>query len=77
MVYLADVSLSESFRAFLRKNHFYSYRMIDRIRMGESYDLPFLIRPVKEEYGEDDWHIQGVDTRDIAQWIIRPICSDK
>ena len=77
VLYLVDVSLSKSLRTFLRKSHFYHYSVIDKMRMGESYGLPFLIRPVKEAYGEYDWYIDGVDTRDIARWIIRPICSDK
>ena len=77
VLYFVDVSLSKRLRTFLGKNHFYGYRMIDKIRLGESYGLPFLIRPVKETYGEDDWYIEGVDTRDVAHWTIRPICSDK
>jgi GNAT superfamily N-acetyltransferase len=77
VLYFIDVSLSKNLRAFLDKTHFYDYGLIDKIRMGESYGLPFLIRPVKEVYGDEDWYIEGVDTRDIAHWIIRPICSDK
>jgi hypothetical protein len=38
--------------------------------------LPLLIRPVVETFGEEDFLIEGVDTREIAAWSLKPIGSD-
>ena len=41
-----------------------------------SSEPPFLIRPVKEKFNEEDWVIEGMDIRDANNWEIKPICSD-
>jgi len=35
-----------------------------------------LIRPVKKDFSERDWFVEGVDTRKIENWNMRAICSD-
>jgi GNAT superfamily N-acetyltransferase len=46
-----------------------------RSRLQEDV-LPILIRPVKENFSERDFFINGLDVRDIKNWSLKPICSD-
>jgi GNAT superfamily N-acetyltransferase len=71
-----DTTTPDELKPFLRKNHFQNFRCIDRIRHGRSYNIPIIIRPVVENYAEDDWRIGGVDTRDISNWHITEISFD-
>ena len=48
-------------------------RIIERKLHGE---LPLLIRPVKESLMESDFFIEGIDSRKIENWSLKPICSD-
>lgn len=48
-------------------------RIIERKLHGE---LPLLIRPVKESLMESDFFIDGIDSRKIENWSLKPICSD-
>ena len=43
---------------------------------GGDSGLHLLVRPVKQELSEADWHIGGLDIRDFANWEVRPICDD-
>lgn len=76
MLSIFNVNISNNFIKFLHKNHFLSYRIIEKIVKGKSYNLPILIRPVKESYSEHDWFINDLDVRDINSWHITEICSD-
>jgi len=49
------------------------FRAIERRVNGE---LPLLIRPVKHNYSESDFFVEGLDLREIKNWHIKGICSD-
>jgi hypothetical protein len=49
-------------------------RILERQLHGE---LPLLIRPVKEDFEESDFFIEGIDYRRIENWSLKPICSDE
>ena len=66
----------DELKLFLRKNHFHTFAQIEKIRHGESYNIPIIIRPTVEKYTEYDWHIGGVDVRDVNNWHITEICFD-
>jgi len=48
-------------------------RLFEKRTRGE---WPLLVRPVKQEYSEDDWFVKGMDVRQAENWHIREICSD-
>ena len=48
-------------------------RGIERRVKGE---LPLLVRPVKDQTTDDDWHVRGRDIRHIDNWSIKGVCSD-
>ena len=76
MLSIFNVNISNNFIKLLHKNNFLSYRIIEKIVKGKSYNLPILIRPIKESYSEHDWFINDLDVRDINNWHITEICSD-
>ena len=49
------------------------FRAIERRINGE---LPLLIRPIKQNYSDSDFLIEGLDLRKIENWLIKGICSD-
>lgn len=49
------------------------FRVIERRIKGE---LPLLIRPVKHNYSDSDFFVEGLDLRKIENWHIKGICSD-
>jgi hypothetical protein len=49
------------------------FRIIERRVHGE---LPLLIRPVKQNYSDSDFFVEGLDLRKIENWNIMGICSD-
>jgi GNAT superfamily N-acetyltransferase len=71
-----DSSTPEALKTFLRKKYFLRFAWIEKIRHGESYSIPIIIRPTVENYAEDDWRIGGVDVRDATNWHITEICFD-
>jgi hypothetical protein len=48
-------------------------RLFEKRTRGE---WPLLVRPVKQEYVEDDWFLNGLDVRQAENWHIREVCSD-
>jgi len=66
-----DDALMGTFKDLGFKTH--SLRIIERKLQGE---LPLLIRPVKEAFKESDFFIEGIDSRKIENWSLKPICSD-
>ncbi len=49
--------------------------VIQRRTSGQA-TLPLLVRPVKENSQESDWHVGGLDVRRIGSWFIKGVCSD-
>ena len=49
------------------------FRTIEKKVYGE---LPLLIRPVKKNYSDSDFFVEGLDLRKIENWHIKGICSD-
>lgn len=45
-------------------------RFVQRRFRGE---MPLLIRPVKEDYADQDFYIHGLDIRRIENWSLKPI----
>jgi len=74
---IMSMGLPKDLDVFLHKKHFYTFDRIERSRNRELYNLPILIRPMKETFDEDDWFIDGVDVRDINNWHITEMCCDE
>ena len=53
--------------------HHNPIRLLERRLDGE---LPLLIRPIQETYANEDFFIEGLDSREIENWLLKPICSD-
>jgi GNAT superfamily N-acetyltransferase len=68
--------MSAELKSFLRKKHFYVFDQIDKIKQKQSYHLPILIRPTKENVTDEDWFINEIDSRDESRWHITEICFD-
>jgi len=49
-------------------------RMAEKKTRGE---WPLLVRPVRQDYSEDEWFVGGLDIRRNETWKIREICSDR
>ena len=49
------------------------FRIIEKRIKGE---LPLLIRPVKHNYSDSEFFVEGLDLRKIENWHIKGICSD-
>jgi len=48
-------------------------RLLNKKRHGE---WPLLVRPVSQDFTENDWFIEGLDIRQVDSWDIKEICSD-
>jgi len=69
-------SLNDNLKPKMRDLGFKSdslFRAIERRIKGE---LPLLIRPVKHNYSDSDFFVEGLDLRKIENWQIKGICSD-
>jgi hypothetical protein len=69
-------SMPENFRSFLKTKHFYNFDRVEKKVKRKSYNLPILIRPVIDDYKENDWYISDIDIRKIDNWHITEICFD-
>ena len=57
----------------------FSFKTYSLMRMLESRfvgEMPLFVRPVKSDFIEEDWYLEGLDIRDIQNWSLKPICSD-
>ena len=70
MMYMRNISLSSGVINILNK-----YRFRDNNLKNKNL-CPILVRPVKKEIVEDDWFLNGLDMRDIANWKIKHIFSE-
>jgi len=71
-----DFCLADDFRKSLKGLRFKARGLVKRIEKKRTGELPLLIRPVKKNFTEDDWMIEGRDIRKIENWKITEICSD-
>jgi hypothetical protein len=66
----------EKLRATLGDLGFKSRSVIRSIEKRRQGELPLMLRPVKEQVTEADFRFAGLDTRQIQNWSLKPICSD-
>lgn len=71
-----NINLEKELLQALKTLYFSPRYLIGRIEERFKPAFPILIRPVKREYKEDDWFVNGVDIRNIENWEINEICSD-
>lgn len=71
-----DFSPDEELKATLRDLGFKSRGVLNSIEKRRWGELPLLLRPIREPRAEEDFFFAGLDTRDIANWSLKPICSD-
>jgi hypothetical protein len=50
--------------------------LLSRLELRQKGRLPLLLRPVKRTFQEDDFFIDGVDSRQIENWSLKPLGSD-
>ena len=71
-----DFCLDEGLARVLSKMGFRSGKALSFRRQPQRDVLPLLVRPVRGELAEEDWLVEGVDSRDIGSWSMKGICSD-
>jgi GNAT superfamily N-acetyltransferase len=49
------------------------HRTVKKLVFGER---PLLVRPVRPDFDEDDWFLDGLDIRKISNWRFKQICQD-
>jgi hypothetical protein len=69
-------SLTAGERRTLGKLGFGDSGLIPFLETRRTGRMPLLIRPVKETFSEEDFLIEGIDTRQITSWSLMPIGSD-
>jgi hypothetical protein len=71
-----DFCLEQPLADTLKQLGFSRHGLVRAAERRLSGELPILIRPIRETYVEADLFIEGLDTRDINNWCLKPICSD-
>jgi hypothetical protein len=71
-----DFCLDNTFRQRLKGKGFKTHSLVRIIERKLHGELPLLIRPVKETFEENDFFIEGIDSRKLENWSLKPICSD-
>lgn len=68
--------LDNALTQVLEELNFNTFSLVKIIEKKLHGELPLLIRPVKEFFRESDFFIEGIDSRKIENWALKPICSD-
>ncbi len=71
-----DFCLDDRFRKKLGALGFKISSLVRSLERKKTGELPMLIRPVRKNFDENDWMIEGLDIRKIENWQITEICSD-
>jgi GNAT superfamily N-acetyltransferase len=71
-----NFALCDSFSKTLYSLRFKSSSVIRTIEKRVKGELPLLLRPVRREYVESDFFVQGLDMRKIDSWRLKGICAD-
>lgn len=71
-----NFSLNDELSATLNGLGFRTSGILQKIEKYLSGECPLFVRPIKNEFVEEDWFIEGLDVRDIDNWEIKGICSD-
>jgi hypothetical protein len=71
-----DFCLDNTLMQTLKRQGFKTQSLVRIIEKKLNGELPLLIRPVKETFKESDFFIEGIDSRRIENWSLKPICSD-
>ena len=69
-------SLNENIKFTIQDLGFKKVSLFRTIERRISGELPLLIRPVKQNYSESDFFVEGLNLRIIENWLIKGICSD-
>ncbi len=76
IISILNVSLEDKFLQVLQRIRFKT-NSVTQIRERRAMCVwPLLVRPVKGNYAESDWYIEGLGIRRIENWKIKDICSD-
>jgi len=73
IIHILSTNLRYDFLQVLKRMKFKTNNTIHRQQWGE---WPLFVRPVKKNYNDNDWYIDGLDIREIKNWEIKEICSD-
>lgn len=76
MISIWNIDLENELLQTLKRLHFNTnpiYGKIENMLRGSQY---LLIRPIRKEFTEEDWFVQGVDSRNIENWAINEFCYD-
>ncbi len=75
IISILEISLNDELKEILRRMNF-SANDLFSIFIKEEENLQITIRPVKNEYKQNDWKINTLDIRKSSNWMIKEICSD-
>jgi len=70
MISIRNINLSAAALNMLKK-----YNFADNNLKNKNL-CPILVRPVKKDFVENDWFVNGLDIRDINNWKLKGICSE-
>jgi GNAT superfamily N-acetyltransferase len=71
-----STDIPQDLQSFLKTKFFGAYDYFEKIKKGRTFGLPIVIRPMVDNYKEDDWYIGDVDVRKADNWHISEICFD-
>jgi GNAT superfamily N-acetyltransferase len=71
-----NFGLSDDFSKTLYSLRFKRNSLIRTIERRVKGELPLLLRPVRKEYADSDFFLNGLDMRKAENWRIKGICAD-
>lgn len=75
-VNILSVGVDDRLWRTLKSRKFTKWGLQRRVQKLTGGEWPVLVRPVKREYGVDDWFLEGLDIRELESWRLKPICGD-
>lgn len=73
---ILNLNLPDDFLQILKRAGFKAGGLMKMVKKKTRGEWPLLVRPVRQDYGEDEWFIGGLDIRQNETWKIKEICSD-
>lgn len=73
---ILNVNLTDDFLQILKRAGFKAGGLMRMAQKKTRGEWPLLVRPVRQDYHEDECFIGGLDIRHNESWQIKEICSD-
>jgi hypothetical protein len=73
---VSNYSVTDNLSTIFKKLHFKKNSLTRLIEKSQHGEIPLFIRPVKQNYAEENCFIKGLDIRKVENWTLKEICSD-